>query len=673
MPGFHSVRRLFIAVLLTLGGPSAGAQEGGGEHREVTLHPLAGGPQGPPAGTDGPRSSAIRGMESVLKEKSGVFAYNAAAYEATLWREGVEVVIPKALPGVGEPRLSYRFLGLRRGKQPMDLPPVFRHAIRPEARALGFLRGDVEERYVLRPEALEQAFVLRKVPPGSGDLELVGAITGNLSPPPDGTRGSRLSFTHQGQEAMYVSDAVAIDAAGARLPLELVYSQGQVSIVVPEAWLAKAALPLVIDPIVGSRIRIDSSAVLPSAQVQGMEMRRIDVACGSARNEWLVVWSERFGSSSFDYDVWGQRVGADGALVGPPIPISASTGGDYDLTISYASGADQYLVAWRHDPADNASGDDQRIHARVLNGDGTYSTGVFILDDRPGQDFGPSAAFDGANWYVAFGSGSSNPDVRGRFVSPEGVPGAAADPDTEGDFAGRVSVDVLAGTYLIVWEKGSASSRRVHARTMDTGGAFRTGITLVSQGAGASTQPDVSAGDRGKFLLVWRDEGTGLVMGRRATPLLSFPENAFTVSSPAAPYGSPRAAYAPAKGSWYVVYHSIDDSPSPQDVHGTQVTAGGTALAPERVAGGGGAQVYPEIAWNPAGGEMIAVYTTGFNAQVLEGQRVALVSPTEAGPSEPRTLAQFRADGVTPPARGGKRARSEHGSESQPLELGDVR
>lgn len=111
MPGFHSVRRLFIAVLLTLGGPSAGAQEGEGEHREVTLHPLAGGPQGPPAGTDGPRSSAIRGMESVLKEKSGVFAYNAAAYGATLRREGVEVVIPKALPGVGEPRLSYRFLG----------------------------------------------------------------------------------------------------------------------------------------------------------------------------------------------------------------------------------------------------------------------------------------------------------------------------------------------------------------------------------------------------------------------------------------------------------------------------------------------------------------------------------------------------------------------------------
>lgn len=525
--------------------------------------------------------------------------------------------------------------------------------MRPEARALGFLRGDVEERYVLRPEALEQAFVLGKVPPGSGDLELVGAITGNLSPPPDGTRGSRLSFTHQGQEAMYVSDAVAIDAAGARLPLELAYSRGQVSIVVPEAWLAKVALPLVIDPMVGSRIRIDSSAVLPPAQVQGMEMRRIDVACGSARNEWLVVWSERFGSSSFDYDVWGQRVGADGALVGPPIPISASTGGDYDLTISYASGADRYLVAWRHDPADNASGDDQRIHARVLNGDGTYSTGVFILDDRPGQDFGPSAAFDGANWYVAFGSGSSNPDVRGRFVSPEGVPGAAADPDTEGDFAGRVSVDVLAGTYLIVWEKGSASGRRVHARTMDTGGAFRTGITLVSQGAGASTQPDVSAGDRGKFLLVWRDEGTGLVMGRRATPLLSFPENAFTVSSPAAPYGNPRAAYAPAKGSWYVVYHSIDDSPSPQDVHGTQVTAGGTALAPERVAGGGGAQVYPEIAWNPAGGEMIALYATDFNAQVLEGQRVALVSPTEAGPSEPRTLAQFRADGVTPLPVGG--------------------
>lgn len=300
MPGFHSVRRLFIAVLLTLGAPAAKAQEGAGDPCEVILHPLAAKPQGLVAGTDGPRSATVRGIENVLKEKGGVFAYNAAAYGATFRRDGFEVLLPRALPGLGEPRLSYRFLGLRRGKRPTDLAPVSRYVLRPEARALGFLRGDVEERYVLRPEALEQVFVLQKIPPGSGDLELVGAVTGNLAPPPDGTRGSRLSFTHQGQEAMYVSDAVAIDAAGARLALELVYSQGQVSIVVPEAWLAKAALPLLIDPIIGSRIGIDSSAVLPPAQVQGMEMRRIDVACGSARNEWLVVWSERFGSSSFD-------------------------------------------------------------------------------------------------------------------------------------------------------------------------------------------------------------------------------------------------------------------------------------------------------------------------------------------------------------------------------------
>lgn len=658
MSGFRSARRLFIAFLLTAGAASARPQEaGGGPARtgEVILHPLAARPQGPAAGTEGPRSAAIREMENFLKEKGGVFGYNAAAYGATFRRDGVEVVIPKALPGLGEPRLAYRFLGLRRGNGPTNLPAVSRLVVRAEARALGFLRGDVEERYVLLPESLEQVFVLGKIPRGSGDLELVGAVTGNLAPPSDGTRGGRLSFTHQGQEAMYVSDAVAIDAAGARLPLELVYSRGQVSIVVPEEWLAKAALPLVIDPIVGSRIAIDSSAALPPGQVQGMDVRRIDVACGSGRNEWLAVWSERFGSSSFDYDVWGQRVSATGALVGSPINVSASTSGDYDLTISYAPGVDRYLVAWRHDPADNASDDDQRIHGRVLNGDGTFFTGVFTLDDRPGQDFGPSAAFDGANWYVAFGSGSSNPDVRGRFVSPDGVPGVAADPDTEGDFAGRPSVDVLAGTYLVAWEKGSASSRRVHARTMDPAGSFRTGITLVSQGAGAATQPDVSAGDRGKFLLVWRDEGSGLIMGRRATPLLSFPENAFTVSNIAGPYGSPRVAYAPAMGSWYVVYYRIDTHESSQDVYGTQVAAGGVPLPgpPERVAGGAGAQVYPEIAWNPTAREMLVAYASIVNREGIDATRVSLVSASDVGPSEPRDLAQFRADGATPVPPGG--------------------
>jgi len=107
----------------------------------------------------------------------------------------------------------------------------------------------VEEVYVARPSGVEQLFRFETVPAGSGDLVVRGRLeTGlDVEPAPDG------GFVLEGGEgpALAYGRAVVFDASGRSVEAPLALAGDVLELRVPDAWLAGATGPVVIDPVIG--------------------------------------------------------------------------------------------------------------------------------------------------------------------------------------------------------------------------------------------------------------------------------------------------------------------------------------------------------------------------------------------------------------------------------------
>ncbi len=601
-------------------------------------------PTSPAAGlpTSAPRLGKDPGpllarREGVLKERAGRIGYNSRAYGTTLSDGAIEFSTGIAFKGLGQPRLTYALEDLRVGDRVLAKGGSVRP--RAEGRTVSFDRGTVTEKYIFEKEALEQVFVVSSLPEGRGEIRVSGRVATNLAPPAEGIEAEKLSFTWRGVELLSVSKALAIDAEGKKLSLELAWADGKMSMTVPSGWVEEATLPIVIDPLIGGPIMVENQITEFVDQVNSLFVRISDVAWNSASGEWLVIWDEQFGGSPFDYNVLGQRVSATGSTVGAELEIGVTTGGDYEPTISYFPAQNRYLVAWRHDPADNALDTDQRIEGRIIAADGTFVTGQFTIDDPVGQDFAPSVAQDGANWFVVWTNAltSADTNVKGRFVSAAGAPGTGADPDLDLDAAARPSLDFLGSTYLIAWEKGPPlGTRSIVARTMDAAGAFGTAITTVSQSVNDSDHADVSTGT-GKFLIVWEEKPAASsydIVGRMADPALVFQGNAFSITAGFTDQLTPRAAYSQTSDLWYVVF--ADPVTGAQDIYGVRVSGTGSVFAPDRLTTDGLVDRRPEIAWANSSNEMLVTYLFKTNDPYqLRARRVSMDYDAPSTPGQP--------------------------------------
>lgn len=577
--------------------------------------------------------------EEALKEREGVYGFSARGYGATIGKGSVEVALPCELKDLGQPTLAYRFAELTVGGIPVAKGGDCVAQPRLEERTLSFDRGIVEERYFLRSDALEQSFVVKSLPAARGAIKVTGQVTTRLSPPAEGSIGAKLSFRAKDREVLSFSEAVAIDAAGRRLDLELAYVDGAVSMTVPAEWVASATLPIVIDPLMGGTVTIDSSVTDSIGVVQGIPVRITDVAYNATANEWFVVWQEQFGASAFNYDVYGQRVSATGNLLGAAVAISVTGAGEYEPAVSWAPSLNRYLVAWRHDPADDASDSDQFIAGRLINGDGSFFGPALTIDDAAGQDLGPSLMFDGTRWLCTFTNvaGANDTNVLGRFITGTGIADLALTIDVDSDLAAAPTADVVSGTYLLAWQKGApGAARSIVARLMNASGAFLSPVTTIDASATDCTHPDVSAGG-GLFLIAWQQAVTATdhnVVGRLATTSMTFPKNAFNIRTGATDQLTPRAQFSAAANVWYVVYS--DTKTGNTDVYGNRVDTTGKVYGANKLTSDPVAEVKPELAWNSATDEMLVVYLYGGGSPYqIKAQRVSMDFTAPSIPGTP--------------------------------------
>ncbi len=156
-------------------------------------------------------------------------------------------------------------------------------------------RGAFVEAYELSLDAVEQIFVFEHLP-RRGEL-VVRIPLPQVTAADSDAQGLRLRGALG--EVRY-SHAVAIDARGERSPAPTTFEEGAIVVRVPAAFVAKAQLPLVIDPYI-THTWLDLST---------KDCRDPDVVYDSFNDRWMVAFGELFAAG--DNDVRVQAIDPNG-------------------------------------------------------------------------------------------------------------------------------------------------------------------------------------------------------------------------------------------------------------------------------------------------------------------------------------------------------------------------
>jgi hypothetical protein len=155
--------------------------------------------------------------------------------------------------------------------------------------------GTVLEAYDLREQGIEQSFVLRELP-ARGELHLDLALDTGLEVAADGE-----GFVFRcAAGAVRYGTAMAIDARGRQLTLLTQRTTAGLQLVVPAEFVAHAAMPLIIDPMIST-----VTALAPSTA----QLKSTDIAFDASLGQYYVTYERSF--SATDHDVYVAVLGAD--------------------------------------------------------------------------------------------------------------------------------------------------------------------------------------------------------------------------------------------------------------------------------------------------------------------------------------------------------------------------
>jgi hypothetical protein len=315
-------------------------------------------------------------------------------------------------------------------------------------RSVAYRRGPLVEHYELRTDGVKQSFVFHALPPGDGDLVVRGAVTTALAAP-SGDAAAGLDFLQPDAGGVRLGAVIGIDARGARGAGTLRWDGQYLDFVLPAAFVARAALPLVVDPLIGTAVAMNTAAE--------NDDRDPDLAWDDTNNVWLVVWTRSV--SGADTDVVGQRVSANGTLVGGAIGIQVSSVAAGRPRVANLQASDRFVVVW--------------------------------------EESGNVAARS-----VAAATGQMSSQM---IVAPGHGPVVAGDPSTTHDDA------------LVVWIRPGVFSAVDGIAIQATAGGSLTAVGAVTQLAAITTsfrssravEISRSGGAPGRYAIVWQDSEHG--------------------------------------------------------------------------------------------------------------------------------------------------------------------
>lgn len=411
------------------------------------------------------------------------------------------------------------------------------------------------ERYEATASGLEHTFLFEERPLGDGDLvvrlELESGLSARLE---DGV----VRFSDGSRDILCVGGVTGIDARGQRAAGELRLVDGELHYVLPDAFLDRAAWPVLLDPLIGGTTLLD-----------GGLFDSVSVAHSGTSNQYLVAWID-FTNVDLELGPKGnlvaQRVSASGSLVGSQIALDTTGRANGRAQVGWSRLNNRYLVVWGQlDLADQRD----LLARTVAATNGALSSGGALtfttaLNERPLALSNETSTVDD-ELLLLYDNGSGSSTVRQVTVPTSGVPaftGAATVPgvnfgtneplhalSTQGGSLGlfgllRLSID------------GFFSGYSARLRVLDRNGlSFAPEVTFPGSFGSTSTYTlPALDGDGKHFVCVWRVDdrslalstyrweagatpGTGSLVEIRSGYLMAVVPTGTTIETPSVAYG----------------------------------------------------------------------------------------------------------------------------------------
>lgn len=222
---------------------------------------------------------------------------------------------------------------------------------------------------------------------------------------------------------------------------------------------------------------------------------------------YLVVWEEDQGikNRSDPFLVYGQFISAAGAKVGSAIAMSTA-GIWFDGMNMLAYGGGKYLLTYTRlvVPANGDASTNRYVAGRIVDPNGTLGDEFRI---STGYGNGSSVAFDGTNFFVTWKEDQYDQEVRGRFVSPAGVPGTEMSINASVAMSDNpVPVSFDGTNYLVAWtdRNDAANEGDVLAQRVSPAGALVGGAITINSDSGMQMASGVGY-DGSNYLVTWID------------------------------------------------------------------------------------------------------------------------------------------------------------------------
>ena len=246
------------------------------------------------------------------------------------------------------------------GGQPIAFDPLAA-AVR-DGTSVVYDRGGVTELYSMKLDSVEQEFTFTSLP-ANGDLVVQIGVDTAL----DATQSSDGLRWSNALGAVNYSRAVLVDADGNRTPVLTERSGDAIEIRVPAEVIARAAFPIVIDPVIGT-FTVDNST---------SDDLNPDIAFDATNKVYQVCWERAF--SGTDHDCYSQLQSTSGATIaGSLATIDFTT--DFWAVPRTANNliAQQFLVAAQVTPA---AGGNRVIKGVTRSASGNTTSSQFQISD----------------------------------------------------------------------------------------------------------------------------------------------------------------------------------------------------------------------------------------------------------------------------------------------------
>lgn len=285
-----------------------------------------------------PRNFDLRRVHGVAVDDAGTPWAMGPDFKAA-FRDGGVTFVPalgSAAPGQS---LAFRLLTIARGPQVLhDAGTVPTPAPEVVDKRVTYSRGLATERYDVRPDGVELSIVIAAPLGGDGDLIVRGSLhsTSPAATQPDGTllcSDGRFGGVHIGR-------VTGVDASGRQCAGSMRCVDGELELRLPAAFVAAANYPLVLDPLIGTAF-VAGSALADDGEV--------DAAYDDTNDTYLVVWSRT--SAVHDADIWGQRVDANGNLIGSPLALVVLSAVERAPVVASVNARNRFVVCWQEGPS----------------------------------------------------------------------------------------------------------------------------------------------------------------------------------------------------------------------------------------------------------------------------------------------------------------------------------